>query len=106
MDRVAERLNFARFKARIAAPGNLATGFALPGNGYFYISTTSVLGANTNLLTVGSRTLAAPAGIANKTQPVGYLTRGRTVTKAGGAPGTVRLFVRNGMGKLIKVGEG
>lgn len=106
MDREAERIDFARFKARIAAPGNLATGFVLPGNGYFFISTTSVLAANTGLLTVGARTISAPAGITNKTHPAGYLEKGKTVIKAGGAPGTVRLFVRNGMGKLIRIGEG
>lgn len=101
-----DRQDFRAFKTLIATPGDLVAGFKLPANGYFYISTTSALGAITPLLVARTHTLSAPIGAANRVQPIGYLEKAWNVVKAGGALGTVSLFVRNGMGKLIKIGQG
>jgi hypothetical protein len=98
------RQDVSAFKALISTPGNLTTGFALPGNADCYVSTTSVLAATTKLLDCGTRQLGAKASVANKKNSIGHLERGHTVIKHSGAPGTVSLYIRDGAGRLLKVG--
>lgn len=99
-----KRQDISAFAALIRTPGVLATGFNLPANAECYIGTSSVLAATTVLLDAGVRALGAPASAANVAHSVGRLSRGVHVAKHSGAPGTVSLYVRNGAGKLFKIG--
>lgn len=98
------RQDIKAFKALITTPGSLITGFNLPANADLYVSTTSVLAVTTLLVDSKGRALGAPAGAANKVYHIGWFERGRNVIKHAGAPGTVSLYVRNGLGKLFKIG--
>jgi hypothetical protein len=108
-ERRARQDNHA-FAALTAAPGDLVVGFALPANAEVYVSTSSVLVVTTALINVekpgGTRDLHAPASAAETTHHVGRLERGVNVVKAVGAPGTVSVYMRNALGRLIKIGEG
>lgn len=98
-----------KFKSLIATPGNLTTGVALPANGQFFLSTTSALLAVTLLANVtnvkGTRALGNPISIAGAKNPIGFLERGVTVSKRGGAPGTVRLYVRDESGNSLLIAQ-
>lgn len=100
-----ERQDFSAFKALIANPGNLATGFKLPARAELYISSSTLLAAATVLITANSRNLGAPAGLpANQKHHVGALDRGVRVAKAVTAPANVSVYIRDGMGYLFKIG--
>lgn len=100
------RLDFRKFKALIATPGNLVTGVKLPANCILYASTSAVVAVPIGLITVNARTLSASPGAANKIHSYNGVERGRTVTKAASAPGTVRVYVDNGSGKPILFAQG
>jgi hypothetical protein len=104
-----QRQDFKKFKSLITTPANLVTGFKLPANGQIHISTTSVLAASTVLVTATGETvrqLGARSGPAGQTQHVGKLSRATNVVKAGGAPGTVKVYVANGFGHLYLIAQG
>lgn len=101
------RRDFSAFAALVDTPGNLVTGVVLPAAADVYVSTTSVLAAATNLLTVApARPLGAPAGAAGAKHHAGRLGATAAVSKAAGAPGTVSLYVRDpaGVPRLIAQG--
>lgn len=98
--------NFKKFKALIAAPGNLATGVAMPAAGDVYVSTTSVLAAKTVLVTVKGVDKWSPAAAANARDHVQFVERAVQVKKKAGAPGTVSAYVRNPLGKLFLFASG
>lgn len=101
------RQDFDEFAALVATPGNLATGVKLPAPAEVYVSTSSVLAASTVLVRTGTgRDLGGRVGPANQKHHVGRLGATLTVTKKAGAPGTVRLWVRDpaGVPKLIAQG--
>ena len=94
------------FAALITTPANLVTGFRLPGNADVVISTSSVLAVSTALIVIGTHTLGSPAAAANAKYHVGYFETGKLVSKAGGAPGTVSVFVRDALGKTYLIAQG
>ena len=100
------RQDFDEFSALVVTPGNLVTGVKLPANAVLYVSTTGVLASATALVTVAGGARGAPAGAANRRNNVGLGEAGSTVLKAGGAPGTVSLYVRNPAGKVVKIAQG
>lgn len=100
-----ERQNVSAFSALIDTPGDLATGVVIPAEADVYVSTSSVLASTTHLLDVADREIGAPAAPANEAHHIGRLHRGSVVEKAAGAPGTVSVFVRDGMGSLFKFGQ-
>ncbi len=105
-ERREARQDFKKFAALIATPGDLVAGVSLPANGLFSVSTTSVLAATTVLVNAGTRALGAPAQAAGVTYSVGKLSRAVRVVKDGLAPGTVKLYVRDGFGKPHLIAQG
>ena len=101
-----DRQNLSKYASLISSPGNLATGFQLPANGTLFTSTTSVLAVADELVAVGDRVLTVAAGAANRKHSVGYFEAGKEVSKAPGAPGTVSLYVANGFGQPVLIGQG
>jgi hypothetical protein len=105
--RRSDRQDFKKFAALIKTPGNLVTGVSLPANGQIYVSTSTLLASSpTILVNAGTRALGVSSGPANATHHVGKLSRAVNVVKAAGAPGTVKLYVRNGLGKLFLIAQG
>jgi hypothetical protein len=100
------RQDLSRFDALIASPGNLASGFALPGNGRLHVSTSAALGVADALVEVGDRTLSIRSGAANRVCSIGYFEHGKIAIKASGAPGVVSLYVEDGLGVPILIGQG
>lgn len=100
----AERQDFAAFAALVASPGAFPTD--LPANGTLAVSTTSVLGATDLLVVVDGVEYGAPAGAANAKHVIGYFGKNSTLTKAAGAPGTVRVYVRDPAGVLRLIAQG
>lgn len=101
-----EETNFARFKALVAAPGNLATGVTLPAGVKLYASSSSALAAISPMITANSITTSAPVSQAGEARPMGYFQRDTVVIKAAGAVGTISLYVQDGVGKLYKIAQG
>ncbi len=102
-----ERQNFVRYKSLIATPGNLGTGVTLPADGYFYLSYSAVLASATVLVTANTtRDIGAPAEAANTQSPIGKLSRGVVVKKKTGVVGTVKLYVRDGLGRRFLIAQG
>ena len=99
------RRALSEFSALIATPGNLATGVKIPAPARIVVTTTSILAANTNLVNTPSRQLYAPVQAADAYHSLGRFDAGTTFTKAGGAPGTVRLYIRDDLGVLHKFAE-
>lgn len=101
------RQDLKGFDALIASPGNLATGIVLPANGVFFLSNSTLRAVTTVVMTVNpDRTIGIPASAANTYSPAGWLAAGKTVAKAVGAPGTVRLYVQDDLGTLYLIAEG
>lgn len=100
------RQDVSAFAALIETPANLAVGFKLPANAELVVATTSVLASTTKLLDCGDRSLYASAGAANSKHHIGWMEASVNVKKASGAPGTVSLYIRDGMGVLFKVAQG
>lgn len=101
-----ERQDIRKFRALIATPGNLATGVTLPANAQVYVSTTSALAARTVLITVNDVDKYSPIQAAGRRDLLGFVQRGRVVKKKVGAPGTVSVYVQDGLGKLHKIAQG
>lgn len=102
-----QRQDFRKFQALIATPGNLATGgVVLPSNADIYVSTSSLLAASTLLVDADARSLGAPAGAAAATHHIGWFERAVKFVKHSGAPGTVHIYIRNGLGHLFLIGQG
>jgi len=101
-----ERQDLSKFRALIATPGDLAAGVTLPANATVYVSTTSALVASTALITVNDADRFSPIQAANRRDLLGLVQRGRVVKKKVGAPGTVSVYVQDGLGKLRKIAQG
>lgn len=101
-----ERQNFDLFAALVASPAALGSTFALPAAGTLAVSTTSVLAATDELVTVNGANYGAPAGAAGAQKVIGFFGPNATIGKAAGAPGTVRVYVRDPAGVLRKIAEG
>jgi len=101
-----QRQDVTEFDALVATPANLATGFNLPANAELYVSTSSVVAVNTKLLDCGGRSLYVGPGVAGLKHHIGYYERSENVKKAAAAPGTVSVYIRDGIGKLFKIAEG
>ena len=100
------RRALSEFSALIDTPGNLATGVKLPAPAFIVVSTTSALVANTKLVSIGARDLYVPPQAAGAYRSLGMFQASKTFTKAAGAPGTVSLYVRDGVGALHKIAQG
>lgn len=105
-EREEARRDFHAFKTLIATPGNLVAGIKLPANCILYASTSAVVASPIALVTLNTRTLSAAIGAADTVHCYDGVERGRTVTKAPGAPGTVKVYVDNGFGKPILFAQG
>lgn len=101
-----ERQDFALFAALVASPAALGSTFVLPAGGTLAISTTSVLAAADELVVINGVNYSAPAGAAGHQQVIGFFGPKVTIGKAAGAPGTVRVYVRDPAGVLRKIAEG
>lgn len=50
--------------------------------------------------------MGSPARVANDPYHIGYMYRATRMVKHAGAPGTVKLFVRRGLGHLFLIAQG
>lgn len=105
-----DRENFTKFKTLIAVPGNLVSGVSLPADADIFIASSSLLAVTTLLVDAvsseGTRAMGSPARPAADPYHIGRLYRATNVTKHASAPGTVSVYVRNGMGKLFLIAQG
>lgn len=101
-----ERQDLSAFAALIATPGDLSTGFVLPANGDLYVACSDALVATTVLVDVGTRELGNAPSAAGRANHIGWFERGVNVVTHLGAPGTISLYIRSGLGVLLKIGEG
>ncbi len=106
-----ERQNFTAYKALIETPGNLETGVPILAEADIYASVDVETEETTLVVDVDAseeteRNLGIPELPADAPHNIGRLHRGSTITKNAEAPGIVSVFIRDGMGKLHKIGEG
>lgn len=106
------REDFTSFAGLIATPGNLATGVALPAGAALYASRSVATLATTKILDVKAAggTLVAEQHLgtvaADAPYWVGHAREDLVLVKAVGLAGTLRVYVRNGIGTLFKIAEG
>lgn len=101
-----DRADLAKFGDLIATPGNLVVGVSLPANCTLFASTSSVLAVASVAIDINARTVSLPIGAANAVHKFGGVERGRRITKATGAPGTVSVYIADGFGKPILIAQG
>lgn len=108
--RVARRKGRQResaFAALVATPGDLTAGVALPLAAPLVVASDAELTDVTALLeTSRGAVLHAPAGAAAARWPVGTQDAGVTITKHADAVGTVSVYVKAGLGRLLLIAEG
>ena len=103
-NRQREREAYRAFAALVSTPSSLP--LTLPAGATVAISTSSVLAAADALVAANGVDYFAPAGAANAKHVIGYLGENVQVSKAAGAPGTVRVYVRDPAGALRLVEQG
>lgn len=106
-ERKRERQNFDLFRALIAAPGDLSAGVVLPANADLYVSLAGGAVAQTHVATDAyGRDYYVPVLAAAETFHIGRFLRGNTLEAAAGiSAGQLSLYIRDGVGKLYKIGE-
>lgn len=106
------REEFRFFAGLIAAPGNLVAGVPMPAGAMLYAARSTALVATTKVLTVNATGGALvlerflPVSAAETPRALGYAREDLVLFKAAGLTGTLRVYVRNGVGKLFKIAEG
>jgi hypothetical protein len=92
--------DLSAFKARLASP--TAGNFSLPANARLAIRSVAGCAAGTSIVTIGSRTIKAPALAAGGVHPIGYFERGKAVSPIAG----FEMLVDTGLGRYGKIGQG
>jgi hypothetical protein len=99
------RRDLSEYKALIASPGNLASGFQLPANGSFSVSYNQTLASPDGVLELGNRTISCVGAPGTKGNTV-VGEEGMLVKKVTGKAGTVSLFLLSNFGKRVLIGVG
>lgn len=103
------RQDFTAFDALIATPGDLLTGFSLPANGKLFVSCDTAFDDIAALLEVNGSDWSVDngnPGSADNVLPITFGGKDATVKTAGTAPGVVSLYVANGFGTPVLIGQG
>ncbi len=106
------REDLSAFRSLIAAPGDLTAGVPMPAGAMLYGARSTALLATTKVLTVrapGGTLITEqhlPVSAAETPRWLGYVREDLVLFKATGLTGTLRVYVRNGVGKLFKIAEG
>lgn len=99
------RRDLDAFEPLIATPS--AFPVTIPANAEVFASYSLAFAVTTHIVTInGDREMHASARAANVPVSLGSLTRAHVVTKNAALGGTVRLYVRDGIGKMFKIAEG